>query len=74
MGALPNAPVKVGDHTLVVNPIVEFGYLTVTTDARTLTVTFKTATKQQTTSDAARFGHGGSEERQDYFRSKRSSA
>lgn len=47
MGGLPNAPVKVGDHTLVVNPIVEFGYLTVTTDAKTLTVTFKTATKQQ---------------------------
>lgn len=46
-GGLPNAPVKVGDHTLVVNPIVEFGYLTVTTDAKTLTITFKTATKQQ---------------------------
>jgi hypothetical protein len=47
LGGLPNAPVKVGDHTLVVNPIVEFGYLTVTTDAKTLTITFKTATKQQ---------------------------
>jgi hypothetical protein len=46
-GGLPNAPVQVGDHTLVVNPIVEFGYLTVTTDAKTLTITFKTATKQQ---------------------------
>jgi len=46
-GGLPNAPVKVGDHTLVVNPIVEFGYLTVTTDAKTLTITFKTATNQQ---------------------------
>jgi hypothetical protein len=47
LGGLPNAPVKVGDHTLVINPIVEFGYLTVTTDAKTLTITFKTATKQQ---------------------------
>jgi hypothetical protein len=46
-GGLPNAPVKVGDYTLVVNPIVEFGYLTVTTDAKTLTIAFKTATKQQ---------------------------
>jgi hypothetical protein len=46
-GGLPNAPVKAGDHTLVVNPIVEFGYLTVTTDAKTLTIAFKTATKQQ---------------------------
>lgn len=40
---LPAAPVTVGDHTLEINPIVEFGYLTVETDARTLTVTFKTA-------------------------------
>jgi hypothetical protein len=47
LGGLPNAPVKVGDHTLVINPIVEFGYLTVTTDAKTLIITFKTATKQQ---------------------------
>ncbi len=47
LGGLPNAPVRVGDHTLVVNPIVEFGYLTVTTDAKTLTITFKTATNRQ---------------------------
>jgi len=47
LGGLPNAPVKSGDHTLVINPIVEFGYLTVTTDAKTLTLTFKTAAKQQ---------------------------
>ena len=33
----------IGDHTLEVDPIVKFGYLTVTTDAKTLTVTFKTA-------------------------------
>lgn len=47
LGGLPNAPVKSGDHTLVVNPIVEFGYLTVTTDAKTLTIAFKTAIKAQ---------------------------
>src|ERR1700674_4329136 len=46
-GGLPTAPVKVGDHTLVVNPIVEFGYLTVTTDAKTLTITFKIAVSKQ---------------------------
>jgi hypothetical protein len=46
-GGLPNAPVKAGDHTLVINPIVEFGYLTVTTDAKTLTLAFKTVTNRQ---------------------------
>ena len=40
---LPPAPITVGDHTLEINPIVDFGYLTVETDARTITVTFKTA-------------------------------
>lgn len=40
---LPPAPITVGDHTLEINPIVEFGYLTVETDAKTITVTFKTA-------------------------------
>ncbi|MBZ5662907.1 MAG: metallophosphoesterase [Acidobacteriia bacterium] len=39
----PAAPFKLGDFTLEVNPIVEFGYLTVTTDAKTLTITFFTA-------------------------------
>ena len=43
---LPAAPVTIGDHTLVINPIVEFGYLKLQTDAKTLTVTFQTATKQ----------------------------
>jgi hypothetical protein len=43
LGGLPNAPIRSGDHTLVINPIVEFGYLTITTDAKTLTITFKTA-------------------------------
>ncbi len=36
------APIRSGDHTLEIAPIVEFGYLTVTTDAKTLTITFKT--------------------------------
>jgi hypothetical protein len=40
---LPPAPVTVGDYTLEINPIVDFGYLTVETDARTITLTFKTA-------------------------------
>ena len=40
---LPRAPITVGDHTLEINPIVDFGYLTVETDARTITLTFKTA-------------------------------
>jgi hypothetical protein len=44
---LPNAPVKIGNYTLEVNPIVEFGYLTITTDAKTLTITFKTAVQKQ---------------------------
>jgi len=47
LGGLPNAPVKIGNYTLVVNPIVEFGYLTITTDAKTLTITFKTAANKQ---------------------------
>jgi Calcineurin-like phosphoesterase len=47
LGGLPNAPVKVGNYTLVINPIVEFGYLTITTDAKTLTITFKTAIQKQ---------------------------
>jgi len=42
--ALPKAPITVGDHTMEIDPIVQFGYLTVTTDAKTLSITFKTAT------------------------------
>jgi hypothetical protein len=38
---LPPAPVTVGEVTLVKDPIVAFGYLTVTTDARTLTIKFR---------------------------------
>jgi hypothetical protein len=41
--ALPPPPITVGDHTLVIAPIVNFGYLTLETDARTLSITFKTA-------------------------------
>ena len=44
-GATPKAPYTIGDTTLEVDPIVEFGYLTITTDAKTLSVTFKTASK-----------------------------
>jgi hypothetical protein len=40
---LPPAPITVGDHTLEINPIVDFGYLTIETNGRVLTVTFKTA-------------------------------
>jgi Calcineurin-like phosphoesterase len=42
--AAPAAPYTIGDTTLEVDPIVEFGYLTITTDAKTLSITFKTAT------------------------------
>jgi hypothetical protein len=41
--AAPPAGTVVGDHKLEVDPIIQFGYLTITTDAKTLTVTFKTA-------------------------------
>lgn len=41
--AAPPAGTTIGDHTLEVDPIIQFGYLTLTTDAKTLTVTFKTA-------------------------------
>ena len=41
--AAPPAGTTIGDHTLEVDPIVKFGYLPLTTDAKTLTVSFKTA-------------------------------
>jgi len=44
-GKLPSAPITMGDSTLEIDPIVEFGYMTVTTNAKTLTITFKTATR-----------------------------
>jgi hypothetical protein len=37
---LPAAPVTVGDATLEINPIVDFGYLTLTCDGATLTASF----------------------------------
>jgi predicted phosphodiesterase len=40
---LPAAPITVGDHTLEIAPIVAFGYLTIETDARTISIVFKTA-------------------------------
>jgi hypothetical protein len=43
MGGTPPAGTTVGDHKLEVPPIVQFGYLTITTDAKTLTAAFKTA-------------------------------
>lgn len=43
--AAPKAPYTIGDTTLEVDPIVEFGYLTLTTDGKTLSITFKTAEK-----------------------------
>jgi hypothetical protein len=39
---IPPAPVTIGDHILEVDPILDFGYLTLTTDAKTLTVTYLT--------------------------------
>jgi len=39
----PPAGTVIGDHTLAVAPIVQFGYLTLTTDAKTLTISFKSA-------------------------------
>jgi len=39
----PPAGTVIGDHTLEVDPIIQFGYLTLTTDGKTLTVVFKTA-------------------------------
>ncbi|HKW29522.1 MAG TPA: metallophosphoesterase [Verrucomicrobiae bacterium] len=40
---VPPAPVTVGDVTLVKDPVVAFGYLTVTTDAKMLTITFRSS-------------------------------
>jgi hypothetical protein len=42
-GKLPKAPVQAGDHVLEIDPIIDFGYLTIETDGKTLTATFKTA-------------------------------
>jgi hypothetical protein len=47
MQKTPSVPATFGDHTLEVAPILHFGYLTITTDAKTLTMTFKRAEKGQ---------------------------
>ena len=39
----PKAPYTIEDTTLEIDPIVEFGYLTITTNAKTLSIDFKTA-------------------------------
>jgi hypothetical protein len=41
-GSAPPAGTTKGGTTLEVDPIIQFGYLTLTTDAKTLTITFKT--------------------------------
>jgi hypothetical protein len=42
-GKLPPAPITDGDHVLEIDPIIDFGYLTIDTDGKTLTARFKTA-------------------------------
>jgi hypothetical protein len=43
MTATPKVGTQIGDHKLEKGPLVKFGYLTLETDAKTLTVTFKYA-------------------------------
>jgi hypothetical protein len=43
MQGSPPAGTTVGDHTLEVAPIIQFGYLTLTTDGKTLSISYKTA-------------------------------
>jgi len=52
MQAAPPAGTVVGDHKLEVDPIVHFGYLTITTNAKTLNVSFKTAPQIGTNAQA----------------------
>jgi hypothetical protein len=42
---IPSTPLTVGDHTLERQPIVHFGYLTVTVDPQFLTIEFKSPKK-----------------------------
>lgn len=44
-GGLPRAPVTVGNVTLEKDPVAAFGYLTLTTDAKTLSITFRSTDK-----------------------------
>jgi hypothetical protein len=43
MFGVPPAGTVIGDHKLEIDPIVQFGYLTLTTNAKSLTITFQTA-------------------------------
>ncbi len=45
--AAPPAGTTIGDHTLEIDPIVDFGYLTITSDAKSLAITFSTAHRNQ---------------------------
>jgi len=47
MTAAPPAGTVSGDHKLEIDPLVKFGYLTLETDAKTLTITFKFAPRGQ---------------------------
>lgn len=47
MNSPPAEGTVVGDHKLEKGPIVKFGYMTLETDAKTLTATFKTAPRGQ---------------------------
>jgi hypothetical protein len=51
-GGLPRAPLSKGQYTLEINPVVEFGYLTVVVDLSgtppTLTITFQSRDRQTT--------------------------
>jgi hypothetical protein len=42
------APITIDDYTLEVDPIVKFGYLTITCDAKTLCISFKVPTANKT--------------------------
>ncbi len=42
-GTIPPAPYTIGDYTLEIDPIIDFGYLTITTDGNDLDLTFKAA-------------------------------
>jgi hypothetical protein len=47
MQTSPPEGTVIGDHKLERGPIVQFGYLTLTTDAKNLSITFKTAPRGQ---------------------------
>ena len=49
LAGAPPAGTVVGDHKLEVAPIVQFGYLTLTTDGKTLTASFKSAPRSAPT-------------------------